>query len=119
LQACSRLQNDLAIAGSIALIERGGCSFVTKSLFAQESGALGALIMDNNRAEDTFFLRMIDDTTKRQVQIPAMFLQYRDGHMILDSITRNNLFGAQINIPLNLTYNEKLKAHRAPWSHWL
>jgi hypothetical protein len=39
--------------------------------------------------------------------------------MILDSIERNHLIGARINIPLNLTYNEMLKVHRAPGSNWL
>jgi hypothetical protein len=39
--------------------------------------------------------------------------------MILNSIEENHLIGARINIPLNLTYNEILKAPRAPGSNWL
>ncbi len=40
-------------------------------------------------------------------------------HLILNSIEKNNLIGARINIPLNLTYNEILQVHRAPGSYWL
>jgi len=46
-----------------------------------------------------------------------MFLFYRQ--MILNSLVKNNLIGARINIPLNLTYNEILQVHRAPGSYWL
>ncbi|UJR25283.1 hypothetical protein I4U23_006635 [Adineta vaga] len=119
LQGCSSLQNRYELKGNIALIERGECSFVTKIFNAQEIGALGVIVMDNDRTADDRFVDMIDDSTKRTVQIPAMFLQYRDGHLILNSIEKNHIIGARINIPLNLTYNEILKVHRAPGSYWL
>ncbi|CAF0811763.1 unnamed protein product [Rotaria sp. Silwood1] len=118
-RACSQLQNDFELNGNIALIERGECSFVTKVIIAQESGALGVIVMDNNPTADDYFVDMIDDMTQRNILIPAMFLQYKDGHMILNSIEKNNLIGARINIPLNLTYNQMLKVHRAPGSYWL
>ena len=35
--------------------------------------------MDNDRVMDDRFIDMIDDLTRRNVQIPAVFLQYRDG----------------------------------------
>jgi hypothetical protein len=56
------------------------CSFVSKIINAQESGALGAIIMDNDHTGDDHFIDMIDDLTERTVKIPAMFLQYRDGY---------------------------------------
>ncbi len=56
------------------------CSFVTKIINAQKSGALGVMVVDNDRTADDYFVDMIDDTTERTVQIPAMFLQYRDGY---------------------------------------
>jgi hypothetical protein len=45
------------------------------------------------------------------------FLFY--SHMILNSIEKNHLIGARINIPLNLTYNAMLNVRRAPGSNWL
>lgn len=119
LEGCSHLRNRFEAKGNILLIERGQCSFVTKVLNAEESGALGVIIMDNDPKADDYFLEMIDDMTERDVHIPAMFLQYRDGRLIVNSIEKNHLSGARINIPLNLTYNEMLKVHRAPGSHWL
>ncbi|CAF4161313.1 unnamed protein product [Rotaria sp. Silwood2] len=118
-KACSRLQNDFELNGNIALIERGDCSFVTKITNGQASGALGVIVMDDKPTADVHFVDMIDDMTQRNIIIPAMFLQYRDGHMILNSIEKNHLIGARINIPLNLTYNQMLKVHRAPGSYWL
>jgi len=38
--------------------------------------------MDNDPTADDYFLEMMDDMTKRNVNIPAMFLQYRDGYEI-------------------------------------
>lgn len=55
------------------------CSFVTKIVNAQKTGALAVIVMDNEYTRDDHFIDMIDDLTKRRVQIPAMFLQYRDG----------------------------------------
>lgn len=64
------------------------CSFVTKSLNAEKSGARGVLIMDNDPTADDYLVQMLDDTTGRIVNIPAMFLQYRDGY----EIDRENIF---------------------------
>jgi hypothetical protein len=63
------------------------CSFVTKVSNAEDSGALGVLVMDNDRTADDYFIDMIDDMTKRNIQIPAMFLQYRDGYDVRKCIT--------------------------------
>jgi hypothetical protein len=69
------------------------CSFVTKILNAQKSGVLGAIVMDNDRSADDYFVDMMDDLTERNVQIPAMFLQYRDGYDYNKSLLRNmNIF---------------------------
>ncbi len=62
------------------LIFYSECSFVTKIINAQECGALGVIVMDNDRTADDSFVDMIDDKTKRNVLIPAMFLQYKDGY---------------------------------------
>jgi len=44
---CSEAQNPGELAGRIALIDRGGCSFVDKARHAQEAGAVGAIIVNN------------------------------------------------------------------------
>ena len=45
--ACSGLQNAAAMNGTIALIQRGTCSFSDKVKRAQDAGALAVLIANN------------------------------------------------------------------------
>ena len=58
---------------------RRECSFISKALFGEQAGALGVVIIDNNRVAIDQYVDMIDDLTQRTVQIPALFLKYRDG----------------------------------------
>lgn len=44
---CEPLTNGAAIAGNIALLDRGTCAFTIKALNAQNAGASGVLIADN------------------------------------------------------------------------
>ena len=44
---CSPLTNAAAVAGKIALIDRGTCPFVAKTANAQNAGAVGVIIVDN------------------------------------------------------------------------
>lgn len=55
------------------------CSFVTKITIAQESGAVGIIVMNNDPTEDNSFVDMKHDLSQRKVLIPAAFLQFRDG----------------------------------------
>jgi hypothetical protein len=45
--ACEALTNGPAIAGNIALVDRGTCTFVIKVKNAQDAGAIAVLIADN------------------------------------------------------------------------
>ena len=45
--ACSTITNPSEIEGRIAAIDRGGCPFVTKVILAQQAGAIGVIILDN------------------------------------------------------------------------
>jgi hypothetical protein len=45
--ACSPLVNAAQMAGNIALIDRGTCSFGNKALAAQAAGAIAVIIVDN------------------------------------------------------------------------
>ena len=46
---CTAFTNTSSIAGNIALIDRGSCTFVTKARNAQAAGAIGVVIGDNTR----------------------------------------------------------------------
>ena len=46
---CGSFFNADSIAGKVALIERGECSFVSKMVKAQEAGAVAVIIADQVR----------------------------------------------------------------------
>jgi len=46
--ACQPVSNGSAVGGRIALVDRGGCSFVTKVKNAQDAGAIGVVVADND-----------------------------------------------------------------------
>lgn len=47
---CSALTNAAAVSGKIALIDRGSCTFIVKTRNAQNAGAIGVIIADNDPA---------------------------------------------------------------------
>jgi len=51
LDGCTPYENPGDVAGKIALVDRGDCTFVTKALNAQAAGAVGLIIADNRKAE--------------------------------------------------------------------
>ena len=59
--------------------ERGECSFVSKTIKAQESGALAAIITDIDESQDELYVSMVDDTTDRTVKIPSAYLLGKNG----------------------------------------
>ncbi|KAK2709681.1 PRADC1-like protein [Artemia franciscana] len=114
---CSRYINEDEVEGSIALIERGECSFVTKAVRAKQSGAIAAIIMDNDFTNDDHLVDMVDDGTGREVDIPVSFISRKDGVMIKRTLERLQLLHATINIPVNITkYGTKVRF--SPWLVW-
>lgn len=63
--------------GKIALIQRGGITFVEKEINAQNAGAAGVIVY--NKAGDDSYINMITDPS---VHIPAVFLSYTDGNKL-------------------------------------
>ena len=55
------------------------CSFLTKTLSAQNAGALAVIIADNDEQNDGSMIDMIKDETTRDATIPAAFLLGKDG----------------------------------------
>lgn len=78
---CSPLTNAAAMAGKIALIERGLCGFVVKAKTAQDAGAIGVIIYNNaaNAAAAPPGMAGVDPT----VTIPSVGLSRTDGLAIL------------------------------------
>ncbi|MBE0566358.1 MAG: T9SS type A sorting domain-containing protein [Krumholzibacteria bacterium] len=45
--ACDALLNGIALAGNIALVDRGSCAFTVKVQAAQDAGAVGVIVVNN------------------------------------------------------------------------
>ena len=79
---CSALANPSAVSGRIALIDRGGCTFVVKAKNAQNAGAVGA-IMVNNVTPGVIQMGGGDST----ITIPSVMLSLTDGATLKSQLT--------------------------------
>ena len=87
---CSPLSNAAAVAGKIALIERGLCTFVVKAKVAQDAGAVAVIIYNNvaNAAAGPPGMAGVDPT----VTIPSVSLSRTDGLAFLGQIPNVTAF---------------------------
>jgi len=72
--ACTALTNPGAVAGHIALADRGGCTFVTKVKNLQDAGALAAVVI--NDAGDNVVTMTGSDPS---ITISSIFIGQNDG----------------------------------------
>ncbi|BFG05573.1 PRADC1-like protein [Drosophila madeirensis] len=118
--ACQKLRNTRDLHGSIALMDRGECSFLAKTLQAEMAGAVGAIITEYNPNSPEFehYIEMIHDNTNRDASIPAGFLLGKNGVIIRSTLQRLKRVHALINIPVNLTFIPPSKINHPPWLGW-
>ncbi|HJW14710.1 MAG TPA: PA domain-containing protein [Thermoanaerobaculia bacterium] len=88
--ACSPLTNAAAVAGNIALVDRGTCTFVIKVKNCQNAGAIAVLIADNTTDSPPAGL----GGTDASITIPAVRITMADGATL-----RSNL-GSGVNATL-------------------
>jgi len=74
---CTAITNE--ISGTVALIDRGACTFTTKIRNAQNAGAIGVIVI-NNVAGDP--VAMGHDGTEPKPTIPAVMVARGDGAML-------------------------------------
>lgn len=68
--------NNTANTPFFIIMNRGKCTFVTKVKHAQDMGAIGAIIVDNNQNEDPNDIVMADDGKGNSIHIPSMLIKY-------------------------------------------
>ncbi|MBJ6117999.1 T9SS-dependent M36 family metallopeptidase [Pontibacter sp. BT310] len=76
--------NQAAITGNIALVYRGDCSFISKALNAQASGATGVIVINNIDGDP---LSMGGDETGAAVLIPAIMISKADGEKLVAALS--------------------------------
>jgi uncharacterized repeat protein (TIGR01451 family) len=83
---CTALTNAAAVAGNIALIDRGTCGFIVKVKNAQNAGAVGVIIADNAPGSPPAGLGGTDPT----ITIPAVRVTLADGNTLKANIATLN-----------------------------
>ncbi len=81
--ACSPLDNASDLAGKVALIDRGGCSFQDKLSNVVDAGALGAIVVNNTFANP---FRMSASAGGGSVDIPAVMIRFVDGEVLKQAL---------------------------------
>lgn len=74
---CDVIQNAAALAGKIALIRRGTCTFVEKVKAAQDAGAVGVIMMNNAPG-----VPVAMGGTDATITIPSTMISQSDGNLI-------------------------------------
>lgn len=116
-EACTELENAKELQGTVALIERGECSFLTKALMAEKAGAIAAIITDIDGGFDAeYYIEMVHDNSTNDVNIPTAYLLGKNGKMIISTLEKYGLDRALINIPLNLTFTPPELINHPPWA---
>lgn len=75
---CGTLVNAVAMAGNIAVMDRGTCEFGTKAFNAQNAGAVAAIIINNTGG----LIQMGAGTQSPNVTIPVIMITQADGNAI-------------------------------------
>jgi hypothetical protein len=89
--ACKRLRNGPYLDGSIAVVKRGGCSFIEKALAAASAGAYGVVVL--NTESPGQLLTMSDDGSGRAPEVPTVMLEANDSSTLLFWLERRPLVG--------------------------
>ena len=75
---CSAITNGPALAGKIALVDRGTCAFVIKAKNVQNAGAIGMIVADWDPAAGVAGMSGTDAT----VTIPSVRVTFDDGNRL-------------------------------------
>jgi hypothetical protein len=75
---CSALTNGAAIAGNLALVDRGTCGFTVKAKNAQDAGAIGVVVANNVAGCPPAGLGGVDPT----IVIPSVLITLPDANTI-------------------------------------
>ncbi|KAI6652130.1 ER degradation-enhancing alpha-mannosidase-like protein 3 [Oopsacas minuta] len=96
LKGCDVTAVDLS--GRIALIERGGCLFQEKAINAQNAGAIGAIIYDDSKENNSKLITMSADPeiSKDSLIIPAVYIGSKEGRLVKNMIEEGHEVTAKI-----------------------
>jgi PKD repeat protein len=92
---CSPLTNAAVIAGKIALVDRGTCSFALKATNAQLAGAVGLVVTNNS--ESVVSMARDSGNLWSAVHIPVVSVSQSDGMMLRANLLATLTIGIDSN----------------------
>lgn len=94
---------------TVIFVERGNCSFVTKTRNVQKAGGQLAIIMNNNNMDlEEVFLS--DDGTGSDIVIPTLFISKSDGELIKKAI-KDKEIANKIVLSIDFKLNQTVKVN--------
>lgn len=122
---CSAITNAAAVAGRIALMDRGTCGFVVKAKNAQDAGAIAVIIGDNVAGGPPAGMAGVDPT----VTIPSVRITLADANTIKAQLAVPAAVSATLGVNLGvlagadahnfaLLYTPNPVAPGSTISHW-
>lgn len=88
---CNEPENAPTLKGKIVIAKRGNCMFIEKARMLEKHGAIAAIIMDNNESSssDTSSVFAMSGDGQDDVNIPVVFLFFKEGKLLLDAVQSN------------------------------
>ena len=113
LDACQTITNPGVLNGNIAVIRRGSCEFGAKVLAAENAGAIGAIVV-NNEAGPAVPMGPGDDGDA--VSIPSLMLSQADGEALITALSNGesitaSLLGPDITDYIDGDFDNGIVAH--------
>jgi PA domain len=99
--ACTPLTNAAAVAGNIALLDRGTCGFTVKVKNAQDAGAIGVVVADNAAGSPPAALGGADPA----ITIPSARVTLPNGNQLKAALTAGT-----VNVTLGVNPNVRAGA---------
>ncbi len=91
--ACSALTNAAAMAGHVAIVDRGTCTFVSKAANVQAAGAIAMVVVDNVASSAPGGMSGDDPS----VTIPSVRLTKADGDLLKANLAAGIVVSLRIN----------------------
>lgn len=113
--------NGAALAGNIALIDRGICLFVEKVKNAQDAGAIGVIIANHLPDGVANMVGGDDNALTASIVIPALMVARNDGDAMKEVLAEGEAVQATLsredNVPVDAALDNTVVAHE--WAHFL
>ena len=107
--ACDVITNVSEMVGKIAVINRGTCEFGDKLLAVQNAGAIGAIVITDDRP----VIPMGEGANGASVTIPGIMISREDGDAIIAALNNSETINASLTLPPRIdgNYDNGVIAH--------